>query len=87
MVYTLLNIEPVDWSCRIHRLHLCREVKPRNECPRYDNKQSDDEVPVILELWLIQNTPLLQLFPDPLWPGMAAPDRVLSMGQMELFDI
>ena len=23
----------------------------------------------------------------PLWPGVAAPDRVLSMGQIELFDI
>ena len=22
-----------------------------NECPRYDTKQSDDEAPVMLELW------------------------------------
>ena len=22
-----------------------------NECPEYDTKQSDDEAPVILELW------------------------------------
>ena len=32
-------------------------------------------------------TPLLPLLPGPLWPGMVALDRVLSMGQIELFDI
>ena len=32
----------VGWGCRIHRLHLCREVKsPLNKCPGYDTKQSD----------------------------------------------
>ena len=44
-------------------------------------KQSDGEVPVMLELWRMQSTPSL---PGPLWPGMVAPDRVLSMGQIEL---
>ena len=33
----------------------------------YDTKQSDGEVPVIL-------------LPGPLWPGVVAPDRALSMG-------
>ena len=43
---------PVDWDCRIHRLHLCRGVRPpTNECPGYDTKQSDGEVPVIYILW------------------------------------
>ncbi len=28
-----------------------------NEYPRYDTKQSDGEVPVILELWGMQSTP------------------------------
>ena len=27
------------------------------------------------------------LLPDSLWPGVVAPDRVLSIGQIELFDI
>ena len=31
--------------------------------------------------------PLLPLLPSPLWPGVVAPDSVLSMGQIELFDI
>ena len=52
-----------------------------NECPRYDTKQSDDEAAVIL------STPSLPLLPGLLWPGMAAPDRVLSIGQIERFDI
>ena len=29
----------------------------------------------------------LPLFLGPLWPGVAASDRVLSMGQIQLFDI
>ena len=55
-----------------------------NECPRYDTKQSDGEVPVMLELWGMQSTPSLPSLPDPLWLGAVAPDRVLSMGQIEL---
>ena len=38
----------------------------------------------MLELWRMQNTPLLPLFPGPLWPRVVALDRVLSMGQIEL---
>ena len=46
----------------------------------YDTKQSDGEVPVILEFWGMQSTPSLPLFPGPLWPRMVEPDRVLSLG-------
>ena len=68
----------VGWDCRIHRLLLC------NECPGYDAKQSDGEVPGMLELWGMQIIPLLPLLPGPLLPEVVAPDRVLSMGQVEL---
>ena len=51
----------------------CRGVRLPNECPDYDTKQSDGEVPVILGLWGIQSTPSLLLFPGPLWPGVIAP--------------
>ena len=81
---TLLFLS-VDWGCRIHRLHLCRGVRPpSHECPGYDTKQSDGKVPVVLELWGMRSTPSLPLLPDPLWPGVVAPDRVLSMDQIEL---
>ena len=35
----------------------------------------------------MQSTPLLPLLPGPLLPGVVAPDKVLSMGQIKLFDI
>ena len=78
---TQLQLCPVGWGCRIHRLLLCRRVTPTpNECPRYDTKQSDGEVPAMLELWRMRSTPSLPLLPGPLWPGVIAPDRALSMG-------
>ena len=75
---------PVGWGCKIHQLLLCRGVKHLQGVSWYDTKQSDGEVPVILELWGMQSTPSLPLFPGPLWPGEVAPDRVLDMGQIEL---
>ena len=55
-----------------------------NKCPGYDTKQSDDGIPVMLELYGMQRTPSLPSLPGSLWPGVIAPDRVLSMGQIEL---
>ena len=49
----------------------------------YDTKQSEREVPVMLELWGMWSTPLPSL-PGLFWPGVVAHDRVLSMGQIEL---
>ena len=66
---------PVGWGCRIHRLLLCRGVRPPNECPGYDNKQSDGEVPAMLELWGMRSTPSLPSLPGPLWPVVVAPDK------------
>ena len=72
---------PVGWGYRIHELHFCIGVRPppKNEYPVYDTKQSDGEVPVMLGLWGMQSTPSLPLLPGPLWPGMVATDRTLSM--------
>ena len=55
-----------------------------NKCPGYDIKQSDGEAPVMLEIWGMRNTSSLPSLPDPLCPGEVTPDRVLSMGQIEL---
>ena len=53
----------------------------------YDTKQSDVEATVKLELWGMQNTPSLLSLPAPLWPEVVRPNRILSVGQIELFDI
>ena len=39
---------------------------PPNECPVYDTKQSDGEVPVMLELCGMQSIPSLPSLPGPL---------------------
>ena len=58
---------PDGWGCRIHRLLLCRGVRPHpKECPGYDTKQSDGEVPAILELWGMRSTPSLPSLTGPL---------------------
>ena len=78
---TLYEDCPVSWGCRIHWLHLCRGVRPPlTKCPGYDTKQSDGEVPAMLELWGMRSTPSLPSLPGPLWPRVVAPDRALSMG-------
>ena len=51
-----------------------------NECPDYGTKHSDDEVPIILELWGMGSTPSLPSLPGPPMPWVVAPDRALSMG-------
>ena len=38
----------------------------------------------MLELWGTWSIPLLPSLPGSLGPGVVAPDRVLSMGQIEL---
>ena len=77
---------PGGWGCKIHRLHRCRGVRPHpNESPWYDTKWFDSEAPVILELWGMRSIPSsLPLLPGPLWPGMIASERALSMGLIKL---
>ena len=50
IVRTLLSLSfTINWGCRIHRLLLCRGLRPHpNECPGYDTNQSDGEVPIML---------------------------------------
>ena len=45
-------------SAEVYDLHL-------NECPGYDTKHSNGEVPVILELLGMRRTPLLPSLPGP----------------------
>ena len=66
----------VGWGCRIHRLLLCRGLRPPyNECPGYNTKQSNGEVPAMLKLWGMRSTPSLPSLPGQFWPGVVAPDK------------
>ena len=51
-----------------------------------DNRPSDVE-PSVLKLWGMQSTLSQSLLLGPLWPQMVAPESVLSMGQIRLFNI
>ena len=42
---------------------------------------------LMLELWGMQRTFSLLVLPGLLWPGVVAPDRVISVGRIERFDI
>ena len=55
-----------------------------HECSVYDTKQSDGEIPVMLELWGMRSTPSLPSLPGSFWLRVVAPNSVLSMGQIEL---
>ena len=54
-------------------------LRPK-ECPRYDTKLSDSEVPIMLELSGMWSTPSMSPLSGPLWLGVIATDRVLSIG-------
>ena len=59
----------------------CRGLRtPPNKYPGYGTKQSDGEISVMLGLWGMRSTPSLPLFLGPLWSGVVAPDRALSVG-------
>ena len=64
-LHSLSDNTPVGWGCRLHWLHLCKGIR-YSKCPGYDTEQYDGKAPA-LELWGIQSTPSLPLFPDPLW--------------------
>ena len=67
--------------------HLGRRVRqPPNECPVYDTKQFDSKTPALDQCRMESNISL-PLFFDLFCPGVVVPDRVLSMGQINLFDI
>ena len=55
----------------------CRGVRPS---PMSVLFMTLNNLMVMLELRGMLSTPALPLLPGPLWPGMVAPDRALSLG-------
>ena len=79
---------PVIWGCRIHPLYHCREVRlPQKSVLVHDIKQSDGEAPVKLEICGMQSIPSLPSLICPIWPGVVAHFRILSMDLIKLFYI
>ena len=65
-VYLLSHF--ICWPCRLELQNtpttsLQRDKTPATKCFGYDTKQSDDEAPVMLELWGMWSTPLLPSLP------------------------
>ena len=77
VVQSAADVEYTDWVSAEGQDSL-------NECPGYDTQQSDGKVPVILELYEMWSIPSLPSLPGPFYPGVVAPDKVLSMGLLEL---
>ena len=74
------KLSTVDRDCRIIRMHMYGALPNRDECPRYDIKQSDSETPVMLQLRVTLNNLSLPLLPGSLWPRVIALYRILFMG-------
>ena len=70
------------WTVKYTDCFSAEKSVSSNKCPRYDTKQTDGEVPVILEFWGMWSTPSLPSLPGSLWPSVVAPDRVLSMSKI-----
>ena len=76
----------VSWGCRIRRQHFCRGVRPT---PMSTLDMTQNNQMVRLQFWSFRgmwSTPSLPLLPGSLWPDIVVPLRLLSMGQIELFD-
>ena len=75
----------IIWNKTVWHLTLCiaqsaGAVEYTDCTSGYDTKQSDGEVPEVLGLWGMRSTHSLPSLPGPLWPGVVAPDRALSIG-------
>ena len=79
-IKVLLSTEQTDDWYDIMICKVLEVIKWSQALSWYDTKQSDGDIPVMLENWGVQATPSLPLFPGQIWPGMVAPDKALSMG-------
>ena len=61
-----------------------QETHSENEFHGYDSKQTNIEAPV--RIWRMLSTFFIATASGQLWPRLEAPYRVLSMGQIEMFD-
>ena len=74
-----LSLSLVGWDCRIHRLHLCRGVRPHhlNDCPEM----------TLSNLMVRLQYPGIAIATRTTLTRSSSTDRALSMFQIKLFDI
>ena len=63
------------------------KIFPTNDYPAYGIKQAESVASEMLELWGMWSPRSLLSLLGPLSTGVVAPDRVLSMGKKELFEM
>ena len=74
------SVSPSRMGLRITpNASLHRGKTPTRKVLIYDTTQSDAEVPLMLDLWVMWSIPSLPSLPGHLRPGVVAPDRVPSM--------
>ena len=72
---------PVGWGCRIHKLPLCRGVRPLpTRVLDMTQNNFNGEVQVMLEFCGMWSTPDVPVLPGLLWHRIEGPDRNQSMG-------
>ena len=86
-MYNQILLGSDSWGSRLHQLHHCRGASLSQRVTSYDTKQSNGETPIMHKVWKTWSTTSLLLLPDSPWPRVIAVVRVLSIGQIELFDI
>ena len=74
-------------AAAITLLRLCWGLKLHKMCPGYDSKQFHGKASVMMELWGMQSNLSLPSLPALFWAEEVASDRVLSIDQIEQFDI
>ena len=79
VLLVLIILEPSQLGLQNTPTASLQRGRPLNQCPRYDTKQANGKVQVMLQLWRMQSTYSLPLLPGPLWLGVVEPDWVLSL--------
>ena len=80
---SLSLLAQLAWAAEYTDCIFAERENSTNKRPGYDTKQSDGKAPIMLALWKNVEYSLMPSLPGPLWLGVVAPDRVLSMCQNE----
>ena len=67
----------VCWGCRIHQHRLCRGVRP------HPTSVFDITLNNLMAIWAMWCTLSLLWFSGSLWPRVIAPDRIITIDQIE----